>query len=93
MMCGGFFDETLIQLQRYYDWVNSLQNEIQPSATGFTVTGNWNKVKMEKEEGCPICHEKLCDIQTECNHFFCEDCITSWFEISHKCPMCREDMY
>jgi len=51
--------------------------------------GNWKKV-VEKEEDCPICHEKLCDIQTECNHLFCEDCITSWFQKTSTCPMCRE---
>jgi len=38
---------------------------------------------------CLICDNKLVDIKTSCNHFYCESCITSWIEKSKNCPYCR----
>ena len=40
---------------------------------------------------CSICSESLCDIQTSCNHTFCESCIETWFNSNKDktCPYCR----
>jgi hypothetical protein len=45
----------------------------------------------EQIEICPICTERLCNIQTSCNHTFCESCIQIWFKSNQdkKCPNCQ----
>jgi len=47
---------------------------------------------MDKEQiiNCFICDDNISNIQTSCNHFYCESCITSWLEKSNNCPYCRE---
>lgn len=27
-----------------------------------------------------------------CGHFFCHDCIVSWLELNHNCPMCKNEL-
>jgi len=51
-----------------------------------------NKIKIEKEQivNCFICNENISNVQTSCNHFYCESCITLWLEKSSSCPYCRE---
>lgn len=40
--------------------------------------------------GCPICLKTIeHPFHTPCNHVFHEECIETWFKISHRCPMCR----
>jgi len=44
---------------------------------------------------CPICMNKLNNEQkciTNCSHYFCYDCLTSWLSINNKCPNCRVDI-
>jgi len=45
----------------------------------------------QAETDCTICQEKLTrPILLPCNHLFCDECITEWFERGEKtCPMCR----
>ena len=45
----------------------------------------------EQLDICSICSESLCDIQTYCNHTFCESCIQTWFNSNQDktCPYCR----
>lgn len=43
-------------------------------------------------EVCPICSESLSNIQTQCNHSFCEPCITTWIHQKKSCPCCRENL-
>jgi hypothetical protein len=45
----------------------------------------------EQLDICSICSESLCDIQTSCNHTFCESCIQTWFNSNKDktCPYCR----
>ena len=44
-----------------------------------------NIIKMN----CPICREDKKCIMIDCKHKFCESCITTWSNISNKCPLCR----
>nr|KYP60481.1 E3 ubiquitin-protein ligase RNF181 family [Cajanus cajan] len=44
-------------------------------------------------EGCPICLEEL-DANAECytmpcHHVFHLQCIVTWLQTSHVCPLCR----
>ena len=45
----------------------------------------------DQVDNCPICSETVCDIQTSCNHTFCESCIQTWFNSNQgqTCPYCR----
>ncbi|KAK1355519.1 RING finger and transmembrane domain-containing protein 2 [Heracleum sosnowskyi] len=39
---------------------------------------------------CAICQEKMdAPILLRCNHIFCEDCVSEWFERERTCPLCR----
>jgi len=51
-----------------------------------------NKIKIEKEQivNCLKCNDKLANIQTKCNHFYCEDCIRTWLSKSNNCLDCNE---
>jgi phage FluMu protein Com len=43
---------------------------------------------------CPICLKSIVEpFHTSCNHVFHEECIETWFQLSHKCPMCRESKF
>ncbi len=55
----------------------------------------FNSKHIEKIESCVICYEKA-NIITTCNHQFCEDCITKFFQNYRidfddypTCPICR----
>lgn len=39
---------------------------------------------------CPICYETQVNIQTNCKHNFCKDCISKYCELNNcYCPYCR----
>lgn len=42
---------------------------------------------------CPICYEIIkCDKIWDCEHSFCNSCVTKMIENKHtKCPLCRSD--
>ena len=67
--------------------------------TYFSVVKELNKHKdilyidMQKIETCLICKDHLCDIQTSCNHTFCETCLTTWLKrYQNICPFCRNSL-
>jgi len=49
------------------------------------------------EQQCPICYnETNCDIELDCKHSFCQNCISSWIKsqdtdvrLEKTCPCCR----
>ncbi|EGC34450.1 hypothetical protein DICPUDRAFT_92220 [Dictyostelium purpureum] len=45
---------------------------------------------MEAGDVCSICRSNLISpIVLRCNHIFCEDCVSQWFELEKTCPICR----
>ncbi len=36
-----------------------------------------------------ICFESEVSLQTNCNHNYCEKCITEYYKLSDNCPYCR----
>ena len=40
---------------------------------------------------CPICLQSVLDPVTllGCNHLFCKECITKWFQTKIECPLCK----
>ena len=56
----------------------------------------FNEKDFEEEQTCPICWEKTNHgIHTDCNHYFHQECLFSWFENnawnSINCPICRQE--
>ena len=44
-------------------------------------------------EECLICQEIESNVKTDCNHFFCEECILSWLNRNKdSCPYCRSNL-
>lgn len=46
-------------------------------------------IDKQEIDTCSICKEQQCNIQTYCNHTFCESCLTSWIKKNKTCPYCR----
>ena len=72
-----------------------INNFIENNKIQYRIINTLNKSKriLHKEhiELCPICSETVCDIQTACNHTFCESCIQTWVNSNQgkTCPYCR----
>lgn len=53
-----------------------------------------HEICKERKEECVICYDKLEEINTDCGHSFCTDCIKKWYKnngrINAKCPYCRK---
>lgn len=44
-------------------------------------------------EECLICQEIESNVKTDCNHYFCEECILSWLNRNKdSCPYCRSNL-
>jgi len=48
---------------------------------------------MPLEDTCSICYESNINYTTDCNHDFCNQCITSWLLSNNNCPLCRKEFY
>ena len=42
---------------------------------------------------CSICLNNRSNFTTNCNHKFCNGCITNWLLTHNNCPMCRKEFY
>ena len=38
---------------------------------------------------CGICYIEENILKTDCGHFFCSKCLSTWREIKNNCPVCR----
>jgi hypothetical protein len=46
--------------------------------------------KVNVTENCTICISQISNpIRTQCNHFYCYDCISSWSQMNDRCPLCK----
>ena len=65
----------------------------------------WEPVKVQFKESneleeiivkdtCSICMEKKCNFKKVncCRQKFCNDCCSTWFQESVKCPFCYQDI-
>ena len=49
-------------------------------------------VEKNEHDICCICYE-YCEIETQCNHSFCKECIAKWINKNMmSCPICRQSM-
>ena len=50
-------------------------------------------IYLEEKETCFICYNKDVEIQTNCKHNFCNECIHNWMNRKNNCPLCRTEIY
>jgi hypothetical protein len=51
------------------------------------------KVKKNEPVICFICSDIPSEIETQCKHQFCKNCISKWIEMGKMiCPYCRQSM-
>jgi hypothetical protein len=48
---------------------------------------------MSHSDLCSICYDATIDYTTNCNHDFCNKCITNWLLSNNNCPLCRKEFY
>ena len=54
---------------------------------------DWLYKVISNDLECPICQDIPGDIiKTPCNHYFCQKCISTWYEMNQSCPNCREKL-
>lgn len=46
-------------------------------------------LKLKQIEICSICSDRNVDIKLNCNHTYCDRCITKWYSSKKSCPYCR----
>ena len=56
---------------------------------------SFNADQKSVDDGCAICIDgveinKLM-IRLDCNHLYCSECISEWFEQKPTCPVCRKE--
>lgn len=39
---------------------------------------------------CAICYENGNMVKTDCDHIYCDKCLSKWIEHNHTCPLCRD---
>ena len=65
---------------------------------------NLNRINIEDQnnylnnQNCVICHKEINDNSfitdlPECNHMYHHSCISEWFKIKTKCPICKRDYH
>uniref|UniRef100_A0A1I7VHM3 RING-type domain-containing protein n=1 Tax=Loa loa TaxID=7209 RepID=A0A1I7VHM3_LOALO len=66
-------------------WFESTRRIFRLTTVGLKVpTGE------EDSAQCTICFNDFCNpVRLSCGHVFCEECIGTWLDNEHTCPMCR----
>ena len=75
---------------KYMIVLNLNNNKIIYYNIHINIINKSNTILHKKQiEICPICCDTVCNIQSSCNHTFCESCIQTWFDKNKTCPYCR----
>lgn len=68
-------------------WKKSLIQVLSNVNYGRTPSADQTKAA---GEACPICQDEFKrPTVLACNHIFCEECVSVWFDRERTCPMCR----
>ena len=46
----------------------------------------------EEDKECIICKHRTINLQTNCKHNFCTECISEWYGLHQSCPYCRANI-
>jgi len=48
---------------------------------------------INEKDNCPICLDDIDTVRiTQCNHRFCDSCLSTWIQKSRRCPLCNQDL-
>jgi hypothetical protein len=73
------------------DFLNSVP--VAPTTAQIRASTTHN-ITMTEEVQCSICQEMATQVTkiNHCNHLFHDNCLTQWFTLSPRCPVCRHDI-
>lgn len=80
--------EWLTTIYNNYSYV-SMDNIIIDYTIGLYIIHQ--DIHLEGE--CSICLVNKTNCITECNHYYCYDCINKWHSKNNTCPICRKPFY
>ncbi|CEF71110.1 Zinc finger, RING-type domain and Zinc finger, RING/FYVE/PHD-type domain-containing protein [Strongyloides ratti] len=70
-----------------YDFWMCTKTIISPTPFPSTIP---SPEDLEKDSQCGICYSNFMKpLKLECNHIFCKECISTWFDRKDTCPLCR----
>lgn len=68
------------------NWYNSTRYVCRLTSVGSKPT----RSEVEYQQQCTICYGDFdVPVKLSCGHVFCEECISTWLDKEHTCPMCR----
>ncbi|CAJ0958350.1 unnamed protein product, partial [Mesorhabditis belari] len=69
------------------DWYTSVKTVMRNSMYG--VKPSQEEIRAVESQ-CSICYSDLkTPLKLVCAHIFCEECVDTWLEEKHTCPLCR----
>ena len=80
-------------LSKLYSPSDSKHKMIMPSQIQKP-TKETNQENQKSTSECAICYQENKDssFTTECNHTFCQGCMTKWLLTNNNCPLCRTNI-
>ena len=67
---------------------------VTPTTAQLEVGIEHNVADLAHDSNCAVCQEVVLEGSRlrNCRHLFHRDCIMNWFEMSSRCPVCRDDI-
>ena len=88
-------DQNTLNVERIRSVIDEFRSVIEGDAeVKITVVKIIDKKEKLDKGVCNICYENNCNIESNCNHYYCEGCIKKWIKEKHKtsCPFCRQNL-
>ena len=72
--------------------IKIIDNLIIDYKINYLILNENENIYLDNILDCNICYEKS-NIITNCNHQFCNECITIWLKNKNNCPYCRSKIF
>ena len=92
---SGFMNRVVRNLSTEIE-TNLMRSEVIRNRPNYTVIRYKNMSNKKEHTSCPICFDDYTDncvlSETECKHYFHEECLEKWMERNNTCPICRTNV-
>jgi hypothetical protein len=92
---SGFMNRVVRNLSTEIE-TNLMRSDIVRNRPKYVVIRYKNMPNKKEHTSCPICFDDYTDncfvLETECKHYFHEECLEKWMERNNTCPICRTDL-